>query len=210
MNIQSNQHRFNIGKMKIYTQETISFYDGNIETYVTSGSVVILKDRLKLFTDLLAGDNILDIACGPGHDTDYLIKKGFNCTGIDLSEEMIKYAKRNHKGNFAIMDFFNLEFKDCSYDGLWCSSVFGHIKTIDIFVAIKEFSRILMKNGIIGIIAVKKQNIVRNNNDTRTYTMYEDNQLEKYLEQECFEIISSEEFNFGNRTRLFILARKTT
>ncbi len=194
--------------MKKYTHRTVQFYDKNISAYIEDGAVVNLKNKLKLFTNLLCGKNILDVACGPGHDTDFFKKSGFDCIGIDLSDEMLKYAQQHYEGTFKKMDFFNLEFKKRSFDGLWCSSVFGHIEKKNLSAAIEEFNRVLRDKGTIGIISVKRQHITRKSGDIRTYTLYEENELASHLKQKGFRIIVSEEFDFGNRVRLFIVAQK--
>ncbi|MDN5216273.1 class I SAM-dependent methyltransferase [Fulvivirgaceae bacterium BMA12] len=51
-------------------------------------------------------DKILDLACGKGRHAIYLNKKGFDVTGIDLSEKNIKYASQfsNAKLSFYIHD----------------------------------------------------------------------------------------------------------
>ena len=38
--------------------------------------------------------NILDIGCGTGEHTLELLKRGYRVTGIDLSNEMLKIAKK--------------------------------------------------------------------------------------------------------------------
>ncbi|WP_422361123.1 SAM-dependent methyltransferase [Reichenbachiella sp.] len=49
---------------------------------------------------------ILDLACGKGRHSIYLNKKGFDVTGVDLSEENIKFAstKQNDTLHFAVHD----------------------------------------------------------------------------------------------------------
>ncbi len=44
-------------------------------------------------------DKILDLACGKGRHSIYLNKKGYNVTGVDLSEESIRYAKQFENEN---------------------------------------------------------------------------------------------------------------
>ena len=104
--------------MKRYTEKTINYYNKIANDYFESSATILIKDKIDQFISLLSGKKVLDIACGPGHDTDYLTRKGFNCLGIDLSEKMIKIAKQNFKGKFKIMNFFNLSFKVNSFDGL--------------------------------------------------------------------------------------------
>jgi SAM-dependent methyltransferase len=42
---------------------------------------------------------VLDLACGTGQLAHYLLSQGYEVTGIDLSEEMLKYANANNKSS---------------------------------------------------------------------------------------------------------------
>lgn len=50
-------------------------------------------NRLTAHLNLQKNARILDLACGRGRHAKYLYRKGFDVTGIDLSEESIAYAK---------------------------------------------------------------------------------------------------------------------
>ena len=194
--------------MKRYTQKTIKFYDDIAEKYIKSDATVVLKDKIDKFINLLPGNKVLDVACGPGHDTDYLTKKGFDCVGIDLSEKMIGLAQKNFKGKYKMMDFFDLKFKNNSFNGIWCSSIFVHIKKIDLPKLLKNSKKVLKNNGIIGIITAAKQKRVKDKNDTRTYIMYRKEELEDYLKKAGFKTLFSEIFFYGGRDRIFIISKK--
>jgi SAM-dependent methyltransferase len=60
---------------------------------------------------------ILDLACGRGRHAIYLNKKGFTVTGLDLSEESIKHAKKfgNEHLSFYVHDMRNV-FKANHFD----------------------------------------------------------------------------------------------
>lgn len=71
---------------------------------------------------------ILDLGCGTGLHSEELIKRGYEVTGLDLSEEMIEIArKRNLKGIFHVgnMSNFNLNEK---FDAIICMfSALGYL-----------------------------------------------------------------------------------
>ena len=51
-------------------------------------------DNICVYLGFSETDEILDLACGKGRHAIYLNKKGFEATGIGLSEENIKYASQ--------------------------------------------------------------------------------------------------------------------
>lgn|SRR3989344_271777 len=57
-------------------------------------------------------ENLLDIGCGTGSHLLYL-RRNFNCTGIDLSNQMLKIAKMKVKGvRFKQADMTNFKFEE--------------------------------------------------------------------------------------------------
>jgi SAM-dependent methyltransferase len=59
----------------------------------------LFMNQLTTFLKLKPKDTILDLACGKGRHSKYLYKQGFDVTGVDLSEESIRYAKQYEKPN---------------------------------------------------------------------------------------------------------------
>ncbi len=51
-------------------------------------------DNLLGVVDLPAGARVLDLACGKGRHARYLADKGFDVTGLDISDASISYARR--------------------------------------------------------------------------------------------------------------------
>ena len=51
----------------------------------------------------VAGSRMLDVACGKGRHSKILAEKGFNVTGIDISTDSIRLAKKAEKEN---LEFF--------------------------------------------------------------------------------------------------------
>lgn len=56
-------------------------------------------NKLTGYLRLEKNDTILDLACGRGRHSKYLSRKGFDVTGIDLSQESISYAKQFENPN---------------------------------------------------------------------------------------------------------------
>jgi len=80
---------------------------------------------------LKRGSKVLDVGCGPGTFTKYILGKGFNAEGVDLSDEMIDIA-RNKVPNaaFGKMDMRNLKYGDNIFDGLLVAYSLIHMRLL--------------------------------------------------------------------------------
>jgi SAM-dependent methyltransferase len=96
----------------------------------------------------------LDLACGKGRHSIFLNKKGFDVTGIDLSEESIRHASgsENYKLHFYVHDMRKL-FRTNYFDyvlNLFTS--FGYFENDrDNQATITSAAKALKKNGILVI-----------------------------------------------------------
>jgi len=72
----------------------------------------------RLLPDAGKGKALLDVGCGTGHWSAYFARKGFDVTGVDISEQMIEVARA--KGicgsRFQVADAQNLPFADNQFD----------------------------------------------------------------------------------------------
>src|SRR5690242_4496580 len=59
----------------------------------------------------LSGRRALDLACGTGKSTEPLLRRGYSVVGCDISEEMIRQARRKlpeHAESFVVADMRDL------------------------------------------------------------------------------------------------------
>ena len=75
---------------------------------------------------------VLDIGCGEGFYSVYLASKGFDVTGIDISETAIRMAKENAikqnvKINFFALDVIDLEKINDKFDFIFEWAILHHI-----------------------------------------------------------------------------------
>jgi ubiquinone/menaquinone biosynthesis C-methylase UbiE len=92
---------------------------------------------------------LLDIGCGDGRDTAYLLEQGADVIGIDLSGSMLEEAKKNVlNGNFIKMDMRRLEFPDGQFDGVWASGCVYHVTKDEFKKVLREIHRVLKRNGV--------------------------------------------------------------
>src|SRR5690242_20258701 len=58
------------------------------------GLALAVLDKI-LLRDLPTAAHILDLCCGTGHLTQALARRGYRVTGVDASQEMLRYAREN-------------------------------------------------------------------------------------------------------------------
>ncbi|MFM6975777.1 MAG: class I SAM-dependent methyltransferase [Sphingobacteriaceae bacterium] len=108
-------------------------------------------DNLCEFLKPAANARLFDIACGRGRHAIYLNKKGYEVTGIDLSEANIRFAKdfENEHLHFYVHDMrhlFYINYFDIAFN-LFTS--FGYFETQkDHLKALKMFNKSLKPDGL--------------------------------------------------------------
>jgi len=106
-------------------------YDRENFTHGTVGECDFIEKELKFDKSL----KILDVGCGTGRHAIELTKRGYNVTGIDLSESQLKRARekaaaQNLSIDFQRQDARNLPFA-CEYDAaiMLCEGGFSLMET---------------------------------------------------------------------------------
>ena len=145
-----------------------------------------------------SGSIVCDVGCGPGHITRYLLDKGLNVFGVDISERCIEIARReNPKVRFQVMDMARLDLADESIDGIISFYSIIHTPKRLVNVLFSEFSRVLRGGGII-LVVVKRGSSEGYVDEllgfkTRLYSTYfTEEELETYLQTSGFEVIFME------------------
>lgn len=139
--------------------ETILWYDINAGDYTKKIEAVLSLDQIEPFLDKVPkGGLILDAGCGGGRDSAYFSSLGYATIGIDLSSGMISSASEaNPQLDLLQASFLNLPFQDASFDALWAHASIHHTGTIvDIEKSLREFGRVLKKNGVIHLATQAK------------------------------------------------------
>lgn len=111
----------------------------------------------KFISFLKPGSLVLDVGCGAGVKSQYLLDKGLKVVGIDFSEKMIEIAKREvPSATFHVADIKNLSGLQESFDGILAQAVLLHIPKIEADGVVKGL-RDKLHNGGYLYIAVKEK-----------------------------------------------------
>jgi len=121
------------------------------ETYDTDENLTRDLDQ-KVTRETLANlqfNSILEIGCGTGKNTMFLIQVGARVHAIDFSEGMIEKAKEKVKAEnvrFSVADLTQpWPCEDRAYDLIVCNLVLEHIQ--DLSFIFSEALRVLQENG---------------------------------------------------------------
>lgn len=117
------------------------------ESYQKMYNIASLKNFSK---HLLKKSFILDLGCGGGQDSLIFAQQGHTVTGIDITSEVIRLAKK--KVNHPKVTFKKSSFEKFStskkFDGIWCAKVFHFIPLEDQNAFIKKVYKILKPGGV--------------------------------------------------------------
>ena len=114
-----------------------------------------LRHKVVAFAGAKGGSKILDVATGTGRQAFAFAKRGYDVTGIDLSEGMLKVAsKKNKYGNlkFEVADAADLPFEDESFDVSCVSFALHDMPPTIREKVLKQMVRVTKRGGMIIVI----------------------------------------------------------
>lgn len=156
----------------------------------------ITKDKAK----------ILEIGCGPGNITKYLLSKrpDFDIFGIDIAPNMIELAKINNPtASFCIMDCRYIDKIKSRYDGIICGFCLPYLSQKDSRKLIADCYDLLSENGMIYMSFVEgdpgKSDFKMGSSGDKTYFyFYNLDDLKDQLQKSNFEEIKVFKVEYKN------------
>ncbi len=146
------------------------------------------------------GENNLEIGCGIGNISQYLVKVG-NLTAIDISQKYVQEVKEKFKNQNNFQAFIwdvsspiPAFLKEGSFDCIVCLNVLEHIEND--LIALKNMNQLLKKNGYLNLL-VPACPIAYGSLDKEMghFRRYQKRELEEKLKKASFEIIKSFHMN---------------
>ena len=165
---------------------------------------------------------LLDVACGPGNITKYILAKrpNFKIQGIDLAPNMIELAQINNPtAAFTVMDCRNISSLGKRFDAIICGFFLPYLSKDDAVQLIRDASGILHPQGILylsGMIGDNKNSgFHKSSSGDKVYIHYHDTEyLSETLQREGFEILDvrykDEPEQSGMITKDFFIIAKLT
>lgn len=121
------------------------------EFFADTSDIPIINELTKR---LPKGARVLDLGCGPGQFTKYLVDQGLVAEGVDISDEMLAIARaRVPKVTFRKMDMRKLEYPDHTFDGILAAYSIIHIPAAELPGVFAGIRRVIRPNGYVLFIA---------------------------------------------------------
>lgn len=144
-----------------------------------------------------ANAKILEIGCGPGNISKYLLSRLSNLEihGIDIAPKMVELAKKNNpNAHYEIMDARNINELSAKYDGIICGFCLPYLSQKDSEKLIDDSLNLLHKNGLLYLSFIEgdenKSGYQTGSTNHRCYVYYHDlEKLENYLLNTGFKIL---------------------
>lgn len=185
--------------------------------------VGLYHDTFNLFCNSIKKENadILEIACGPGNITRYLLTKrpDFQILGIDLAPNMLELAKRNNPtAIFQCMDCRDIGLLEKKYDAIMCGFCLPYLSKEESIQFISDAGKLLEPNGVLYISTMEddydNSRLESSSSGDQMYVHYhEADYLTQALLDNDFEIIALQRKEYPKQdgsttTDLVIIAGK--
>ncbi|WP_026450683.1 class I SAM-dependent methyltransferase [Aequorivita capsosiphonis] len=180
-------------------QETFNTWNKVAKIYQEKFMILDLyNDTYDSFLDLMQNPNssVLEIGCGPGNITNYLLSKNANLKikGIDISENMIELAKKNNPtAEFEVMDCREIDSLNTKFDAVICGFCIPYLSQSDCEKLIADCKNLLNNAGILYLSFVagdyKDSGFISGSSGDRVYFQYHNlDMIKNELKANSFEI----------------------
>lgn len=201
------------------TEITRESYDEVAHKYdEVYGDNLIYQNELDDFLRYInAGSKILDVGCGSGNVVNYLVEKGFDVVGIDISPNMIDIAKRkNTVAKFELMDMRDMTFMNSSFDSIVSIFSLVHLTKQEVPEILKKFNDLLRKDGnlFVGVSEGTGEGFVDEHlelNQRYYYKYFTKDELRELLEKVGFQVLKTTDrfLEEQGSDEFFVIARKS-
>lgn len=174
----------------------------------------------KLLKELKPGSMVLDVGCGAGLKTKYIVDHGFEAEGIDFSEEMVKLAREYEpRAKFEVVDITHPFKLDRHFDAIFALAVLLHIPKKQVFSVLQNILQHLKIGGYLyvtvkGLRPGKQEERIVTENDygyeyQRFFSFYTASELRAHLENLKMRIEYETVITRGDTDWLVCVAKKS-
>lgn len=129
--------------------QTLDYYKENASSFIQGTQNASMFETLEEFIQYIPSSaRVLDLGCGSGRDSKYLLEHGFLVDAVDGSEELCKSATLFSGIQVKQMDFLDLN-EIQTYDGIWACASILHLPYHSLPMMFEKIFNALRKNGIL-------------------------------------------------------------
>lgn len=136
-----------------YDKETFDTWNRIAEVYEDKFmDLEIYNSSYDRFLELLQGDEVLDLGCGPGNIARYLTqhRSKLNIFGWDIAPNMVNLARKHVPGGlFEVRDIRAISETDMELDGIICGFGLPYVSQSELHAFITGLSKKLKKGGVL-------------------------------------------------------------
>lgn len=188
-------------------KDAVALFDKNAEVYQDKYmDLDLYNDTYDAFCNALQkpGAKVLDVACGPGNITRYLLSRhpDFDITGTDLSPNMLRLAAENNpSASFLLMDCRDVAAAGTIYDGIICGFGLPYLSREEAVQFIKDTATVLESGGVLYLSTMEddysKSGIQTSSSGDQLYMYYHQyDYLAEALEQGGYRIMLTDRKQF--------------
>lgn len=176
--------------------------------------VSLFADTFNFFSDYITADHsrILDIACGPGNITKYLLDRNpeYKILGIDLSPNMLDLAQANNPlAKFQLMDCREIDTIEQKFEGITCGFCLPYLTREEAIELIANVSRLLTPGGIFYLSTMEddytKSRFQTSSTGDQVYVHYhQEDYLTKAFKENNFDVVYLKRFRSPDKDGLMI------
>lgn len=170
-----------------------------------SMDVSLFAETFNFFCDHIKANNasILDIACGPGNITKYLLdrKPDYEVLGIDLSPNMLDLARANNPtARFELMDCREISSIGQRFNGIVCGFCLPYLTAEETVALVADVAGLLAPGGIFYLSTMEEDDQIKSryqisSSGDKVYVNYHQGDfLTKALLDYNFEVMDTKRF----------------
>jgi 2-polyprenyl-3-methyl-5-hydroxy-6-metoxy-1,4-benzoquinol methylase len=191
------------------TKQAASVFDKHATVYQQKFmDVSLYHDSLDTFCEsvLRQDAQILDVACGPGNVSQYLLSKrpAYDILGIDLAPAMITLAKINNPtADFQLMDGRDIVAIGRQYDGIICGFGLPYFSREEAVQFIVDAAKVLVPKGVLYISTMEddygKSGLQTSSGGDQLYMYFhQEDYLSAAMEKNKLTITSVQRIKYAN------------
>lgn len=141
--------------------------DAGIAGWSASGLDTRFRFFRRLWTGAAEGSRWLDVGCGAGTYSRWLVDRQLSVVGLDYSQPTLDKARRRLPSTIALCagDAMQLPFRDASFDGVLC---FGVLQAVsETAPVVREIARVLKPGAMLYIDALNRDGLAARLTETR-------------------------------------------